>query len=379
MSTPTTPTSGAATGGPARSSRKKDKMKLLVVDDEPSILELLKTALNALGSYDVHIASSGEDALRQLDKEDPPFDCLLLDIQMPNMNGIQLCREVRNFPEYSDTPIIMLTAMSEKKYVDDAFMAGATDYLTKPFDFLELRSRLGTARKLVQESSRATSSIEVARKLKEELDTTLQFSVEDPIRIEGVDRVLGYAQFENYVLQLSKGRRFTSFATAIKIARARELHGSMKSAEFRDLLHDAAYAISKLTKDSGNILSYRGSGTFLCISDARKKAPLAAMETQMNQLVATLIARRQYKVDAQLMIGESFPMRSLTKLGALYALNRAVENVELRDQELEDVADFSKRVLKSRALSSEEAHLERRSYEVILHQLLREDQSLRKI
>lgn len=355
------------------------KMRVLVVDDEPGILELLKTALGALGAYDVSIASSGLDALRIIDTSERPFDCLLLDIQMPKMNGIALCREVRQIPLYQDTPIIMLTAMSEKKYVDQAFTSGATDYLTKPFDFLELRSRLGTARKLNQERGRASESIHVARKLKEELDTTLQFSIEDPICLAGVERVLGYSQFENYVLQLSKGRRFTSFATAIKIARARLLHGSMTSADFRAMLHDTAFAISKVTRDSGNVLSYRGNGTYLCVSENRKKTPLATSETHMNQMVATMLAQKRIKADVQLLVGDSFPMRALTRLGALYSLNRAIENVELRDQDVEEVASFSKRVLKSRALSSEEAHLERRSYEVILQQLLREDQSLRRI
>ena len=362
-----------------RPAGKAGKMRVLVVDDEPGILELLKTALGALGAYEVSIASSGMDALRIIDKTERPFDCLLLDIQMPQMNGITLCREVRQIPQYGDTPIIMLTAMSEKKYVDQAFTSGATDYLTKPFDFLELRSRLGTARKLNQERGRASDSIHVARKLKEELDTTLQFSIEDPICIEGVERVLGYSQFENYVLQLSKGRRFTSFTTAIKIAHAKHLHGSMTSADFRALLHDVAFTISKLTRDSENVLSYRGNGTYLCVSENRKKAPLSAMETHMNQMVMTMLAQKQIKADVQLLIGDSFPMRSLTRLGALYSLNRAIENVELRDQDIEEVASFSKRVLKNRALSSEEAHLERRSYEVILQQLLREDQSLRQI
>lgn len=379
MSSPVQQTNRDAQVDPARAARTPPKMKILVVDDEPSILELLKTALNALGAYEVSIASSGIDALRLIDKEDPPFDCLLLDIQMPKMSGITLCREVRQFPEYHDTPIIMLTAMSEKKYVDQAFTSGATDYLTKPFDFLELRSRLGTARKLVQEHARTYDSIEVAKKLKKELDNTLQFSIADPIGIEGVERVLGYAQFENYVLQLSKGRRFTSFATAIKISRAHQLHQSMSSVDFRDIVHDAAYAISKLTRNAGNVLSYRGNGTFLCISDSRKKAPMALMETQLDQLLATLLSRRRIGTEVQLLVGDSLPMRSLTRLGALYALNRAIENVELRDQNLEEVATFSKKVLKSRSLSSEEAHLERRSYEVILQQLLREDQSLRQI
>ncbi len=380
MSEPVKVINRTTKGKSVRTGKKKElKLKILVVDDEPSILELLKTALTALGSYEVSIASSGVAALKLIEKQPVPFDCLLLDIQMPKMNGITLCGEVRRIPAYKGTPIIMLTAMSEKKYVDQAFTAGATDYLTKPFDFLELRSRLGTARRLVQEHSRASSSMKVAKKLKQELDTTLQFSIEDPIGIDDVERVLGYSQFENYVLQLSKGRRFTSFATAIKIAKATHLHLSMSSGDFRDVLQDTAFTISKLTKNTGNVLSYRGNGIFLCISDSKKKVPLASMELQLNQLVATMLARRQFKQEVHLLVGESFAMRSITKLGALYALNKAVENTELRDADMAEVATFSTRVLKSRSRSTEEAHLERRSYEMILQQLLREEQSLREI
>jgi hypothetical protein len=153
----------------------------------------------------------------------------------------------------------------------------------------------------------------------------------------------------------------------------------MTSADFRAMLHDAAFTISKVTKDSENVLSYRGNGTYLCVSENRKKAPLSTSETHMNQMVATMLAQKRIKADVQLLVGDSFPMRSLTKLGALYSLNRAIENVELRDQNIEEVTSFSNRMLKSRSLSNEEAHLERRSYEVILQQLLREDQSLRRI
>ena len=154
-------------------NKLQKKTRVLAVDDEPSILELLKTALNALGTYDVSTACSVDDAIQLLERQDKPFDCLLLDIQMPDVNGITFCRELRNLTDYRKTPIIMLTAMSDRDYIDRAFAAGATDYLTKPFDLLELRSRLGTAAMLIEEQDRARSSIEVAKALTDELDTNL--------------------------------------------------------------------------------------------------------------------------------------------------------------------------------------------------------------
>ncbi len=351
-------------------------MRVLVVDDELSILELLKTALNALGDFDVSIASSGASALKLINAQSTPFDCLLLDIQMPQMNGVTLCEEVRLRPDYRYTPIIMLTAMSDKKYVDQAFIAGATDYVTKPFDLLELRSRLNTARKLVQEHARAADSIAVARALKEELDSNLQFSFEDPIVIEGVKRVLGFTEFENYVLQLSRGHRFNSFITAIRIEDARQLHADMSSSDFRDALHDVAHAISKLTKSQENILCYRGNGVFLCLAYGKSNILQPTSDTQLNQLIATLQVRRKNKHSLRALIGHAASTRAFTKYGALYALTRAIENVENRDQHAKEVVTFSKRIVCDRVNPDDRARQERRAYETVLHELLQEEQAL---
>jgi len=351
-------------------------MRVLVVDDELSILELLKTALNALGDYDVSIASSGASALKLVNAQKKPFDCLLLDIQMPQMNGVSLCQELRQRSDYRDTPIIMLTAMSEKKYVDQAFVAGATDYVTKPFDLLELRSRLGTARKLVQEHARAADSLAVARKLKEELDTNLQFSLDDPIAIEGVERALGYGEFENYVTQLSRGHRFNSFVTGVKLDNAKQLHADLSSSDFRDALHDIANAISKLTKAEESMLSYRGNGTFLCISYGKKNALQTNCETQLNQLIGTLQSRRKPDHKIRAIIGESVSTRALTKFGALYSLNKALELVDTRDLHAKEVVAFSKRLPQDRVRPNVQVQKERRAYEMVLQQLLKEERSL---
>ncbi len=368
--------SGTENSQTAATARKAAKMRVLVVDDELSILELLKTALNALGDFDVSIASSGADALKLANGQKKPFDCFLLDIQMPQMNGVTLCQELRQRPEYRFSPIIMLTAMSEKKYIDQAFVAGATDYVTKPFDLLELRSRLGTARKLVEEHSRAADSIAVARKLKEELDSNLQFSFEDPITIEGVERALGFTEFENYVMQLSRGHRFNSYVTGVKIDAGRKLHAEISSSDFRDSLHDVAHALSKLTKNEDSMLSYRGNGVFLVITYGKQNVLPQTSTTQLNQLIGTLQARRRSDYAVRTIIGEAVCTRSFTKFGAMYSLNKAIENVESRDSAAKEVVTFSKRMLHDRVRPDDKANRERRAYQAVLHQLLQEERSL---
>ena len=353
------------------------KTRVLAVDDEPSILELLKTALNALGTYEVSTALSVEDAIQLMERQDKPFDCLLLDIQMPDVNGITFCRELRNLTDYRKTPIIMLTAMSERTYIDRAFAAGATDYLTKPFDFLELRSRLGTAAMLIEEQTRARSSIEVAKALKDELETNLQFSFEDPIAIDEIENVLGYSEFENYVIQLSQGKLFNSFATAIRIANADALYAKLQSSAYRSVLHDIASGISRLVRKDGNMVCYRGSGLFLVISHKRNGALHTGAELQLNQIVATILARHPECGEVHLIVGEAASMRSITKYGSLYALNKAVENVDKRAAEAQDVVSLRSQAVMNRPRSSAHAHLERRAYETVLDDLLRDEPALR--
>lgn len=319
--------------------RVKKKLKLLVVDDEHSILEILKSALSLLGNFEVSVSDSAANALKQIKRAPVPFDLLLFDIQMPVMNGIDLCEKVRKTPEYEETPIIMLTAMTDRKFVDNAFLAGATDYVTKPFDFLELRSRLLSAERLVEERKRTTAGLAVARKYKAELAANEKLNLDDPIAIEGVDRVLRFNEFDNYFLQLSQGRLFNSFATAVKIENPEAMVLAMSAGDFRRALHDVASGLSDATKQSGEILCYRGGGVFLCISHGRRSSQQILTERELNQLILTRQAQRQAKQQVRVRVGDPVLLRSLTKSGALMSLNTAFNNIAVTrglDQDLQD-------------------------------------------
>ena len=100
-------------------------MKILAVDDDPIILKLLEQIITAIGGHDVTFVDSGPKALAEIRSVDTPFDCFMFDIQMPEMDGIELVQHVRAASEYVDTPVLMLTAMSDKRYIDKAFSVGA--------------------------------------------------------------------------------------------------------------------------------------------------------------------------------------------------------------------------------------------------------------
>ena len=110
--------------------------KILVVEDEKDIRELLQVTLQAAG-YETFKAANGDEALRMIEAESP--DLVVLDILMPGMSGFQVLRQLR---ETSDTPVIMLSARTDIVDKIESFELGADDYITKPFRLIELTARV---------------------------------------------------------------------------------------------------------------------------------------------------------------------------------------------------------------------------------------------
>ncbi|MGL6196139.1 MAG: response regulator [Thermoguttaceae bacterium] len=105
--------------------------KILIIEDEAAIAELLVYNLEKEGYKRVTTVSSGEDALNEA-KQNPP-DLILLDIMLPGINGLDVCKKLKSKPETAEIPIIMITAKSEESDVVVGLELGADDYITKPF------------------------------------------------------------------------------------------------------------------------------------------------------------------------------------------------------------------------------------------------------
>jgi two-component system phosphate regulon response regulator PhoB len=112
---------------------------ILVVDDEPDLLELVRFNLDRAG-FSVETAASGKEALARLRRSVP--DLLVLDLMLPDLSGEEVCRRVRGDPALSGLPVIMLTAKSEEVDRVVGFELGADDYVTKPFSPRELVLRV---------------------------------------------------------------------------------------------------------------------------------------------------------------------------------------------------------------------------------------------
>jgi len=348
-------------------------MRILIVDDEPSILELLKTFLESADSHEITTATSGPEALRLMDTADADFECLLLDIQMPEMNGIELCEKVRSMPDYQRVPILMLTAMSQKSYIDKAFAVGATDYITKPFDFMELRGRLMAASKLVEEYNRSLVASEAAQRLADTSEGAPKTHPDEPLPIEGVDRVVSYTAFENYVLTLSRTRLLFASAFAVQITNFKEIHKASTSRELRSLLKSVAQALTDSLNDDGNLISYRGAGVFLCLYQKKTNLTPYVRETQINHVLALRRVMSLGKTDIRVIVGPETSMVSISRAGALMALRRAVDGIDHRPLGDKEIATLSKRVLRNQMRSTEQSKLERRAYELVLEDIVREE------
>lgn len=116
-----------------------DNSHILIIEDDSSVCELLFTCLSKAG-YRVSIAQSGEAGLSQID-EDPP-EAVVLDLNLPGMNGLDVCRAMRRDPWMSRIPVLMLTGQAEEDDVVAGLEVGADDYMTKPFSPKLLTARV---------------------------------------------------------------------------------------------------------------------------------------------------------------------------------------------------------------------------------------------
>ena len=117
------------------------KALILIVDDTPKNIQVLGNILHNKG-YNICISSSGSNALELVKTEIP--DLILLDIEMPGMDGFEVCKALKSNPNTKSIPVIFLTAVVESEKILQGFELGAVDYITKPFNILELTARVAT-------------------------------------------------------------------------------------------------------------------------------------------------------------------------------------------------------------------------------------------
>lgn len=121
---------------------------ILVIDDEVSHFDVIEALFNRQ-NYQLCYVSSGEDAIVSLDAFKP--DLILLDVLMPGISGIEVCRRIKALPKWQSVPIIVVTILDTRATLTSCVSAGADDFLTKPFDSIELRTRVQSMLKIKQQ------------------------------------------------------------------------------------------------------------------------------------------------------------------------------------------------------------------------------------
>jgi DNA-binding response OmpR family regulator len=105
--------------------------RVLAIDDDPTILDLIVHAFEQLRGYEVRTATNGVEGLQRYSEEPP--DCVVVDVKMPLMDGYQFLRVLRGDPTSAQTPVVMLSALTEEPYPETGWLSGADEYVAKPF------------------------------------------------------------------------------------------------------------------------------------------------------------------------------------------------------------------------------------------------------
>ncbi|XZO01990.1 MAG: response regulator [Microcoleus sp.] len=170
---------------------------ILVVDDQPDNFDVIEALLSDRG-YDLHYASNGHVALNSLDVFQP--DVILMDVMMPDLDGMEVCQRIKAQPQWEGVPIIMVTALSGKEDLARCIKAGADDFISKPVSGLELRARVHSMLRLKQQYDKIRSlskvqenTIDLLQKNLNELSGNLASSLPHELNtpLNGIFGVIG--------------------------------------------------------------------------------------------------------------------------------------------------------------------------------------------
>lgn len=282
-------------------------MKILAVDDDPGILEVLRLALGRAGYRDFTATPMVDDAIRMIGDIGNRFDCFLLYIQMPEMSGIELCARIRKMEKYRSTPILMITAMTEKSYIDRAFVAGATDYVTKPFDLGELVASLREAERSFPKAGKGAEPASIAPEAVPKPPQASALPISDPTPVDGVEGVIDLITLEKYLLQLSRGNLFATSVFALGLDKAEEIAARCSPLRYQAILAGVARMALNQLVGADCILAHAGKGAFAGVLSNAATLDAEEIERGINANLPRL----------RLTDNEDKPMKLLVAFGDL--------------------------------------------------------------
>lgn len=243
-------------------------MKILAVDDSPFVRDLLPKLLSQT-EFSVEVADGAQSALELLSQGGQEYDCFILDIEMPGIDGIDLCSRIRGISQYSETPIIMLTARTDADSIERAFSAGANDYIVKSSSAKEFVNRIRIAERLLQRDD-AISVSPYADDGKTNTHPFVKghhhFDLSDNLLIQGNVSIISPFSLGNYVSQLPQEDLNDTKVFCVQIEDIERHYEENTTPDFASIIGSVADGISSAVNSTRLLLSYSGDGSFICVA-----------------------------------------------------------------------------------------------------------------
>ncbi|RJQ77314.1 MAG: diguanylate cyclase [Desulfobacteraceae bacterium] len=315
-------------------------MSILVVDDSPTIRSIIKSYLNDAGHQDLLFAESARDAFRTLGIDPqggsspgigPNIDLILLDIVLPDMDGREVCRLIKSAEYLRDIPVITVTSLIESEHLEKAFAAGATDYITKPINKIELLARIRSALKLKYEMDRRKAReqklLEVTRQLEEAVEKLDRLS-----SLDGLTGIKNRRCFDEHINQewqrgLRNARPLSLILIDIDFFKAyNDTYGHQAGDE---CLKAVAGALRNVLNRPGDLVCRYGGEEFAVIlPETPRKGAVLIAETMRARVQSTGIIHESSQIANQVTISlgvaTTLPARDLSPAELISAADRAL-------------------------------------------------------
>lgn len=286
-------------------------MSILIVDDSRFNLLLLKSILQDAGFTHIQTAGSAAEAFQLLGMDDdasegqetaaPEIELVLMDVVMPEMDGIEACRRIKAHPKGKDLPVIIVTASTEISVLESAFAAGATDYIPRPLNKVELLARIRNAltlkREMDKRKQREKELLEVTRQLEEANRKLEQLSTQDDLT-----GIANRRQF-NRTLAIEWNRamrgKYWLSVILIDIDAFKPYNDHYGHLAGDDCLIQVARILQKAVKRPSDLVARYGGEEFAVILPHTGLEGAVTVAEQMRQQVAALKIEHHYARNSQ--------------------------------------------------------------------------------
>lgn len=240
-------------------------MRIVCVDDDPIFLAIVTEYLRALDMQVVATFGDPQQALREARDGRITTDLFLLDLEMPGMTGAELCAGLRATEGHKETPIIMISSVTERDRVKAALEGGANDFLHKPLESVELGARLSMVERILTERHRTAA-------LKDEIGSLraqsgFGFGFEDAVLPNAEDGVVDYMLLESHLVSLGWSGLPGTTVICFRLRNALWAFGHLERLDYYDFLSEAAEQILAALPAAQYRLAYAGSGDFVAVLD----------------------------------------------------------------------------------------------------------------